>query len=236
MKRILIQSACLCIAAIAASCVVNTSGKLDSIGKTYEGYYYDATRPTTCLFRQNGKYYVKAPVVRFPASTKTWQPRQAETDPPEQPMHSRITGIPAWGYHEIFTMDTGSINFSGGDFHPILHASGSWIPAAQFEQNPFTVIGKENGIQHSREGDILNPDSIRIMDTHRSTGNILRLPLVLIAGCAIDLPGNILVSPFMLNDDEDDEDEDDFLDALIDDAIDKHLKKHRKHGKRHSKR
>ncbi len=232
MKRLLTPSACLCTAVLATSCVVNTSGKLDSIGKTCEGYYYDSTRPTTCLFRQNGKYYVKAPVVRFPASARAWQPRQMDTDPPEQPRNSSIASIPSWGYHEIFTTDSGSINFSGGDFYPILHASGSWIPAAQFEQNPFTVIGKETGIQSSREGDLVNPDSIQIMNTHRSTGNILRLPLVLIAGCAIDLPGNILVSPFMLND-HDDEDEDDFLDSLIDDAIDKHVTKHRKHRKRH---
>ena len=239
-KRILLPCVGLCAAAFTSSCIVNTSGKLDSIGKTHEGYYFDATRPTTCLFKQNGKYYVKAPIVSFPATSNAWRPEAASSDDPAPIRYSYISNVSSWGYHEIFTTDTGSINPSRGNFHPILHAGGNWIPAAEFEQKPYTVIGKEGGIQTSRAGDRLDVDAIRVTETHRSAGNILRLPLVLIAGCAIDLPGNIIIGPFMLDSNDDDDDDDDgFLDSLIDDALDNHCKKHHQHNKkshRHGKK
>lgn len=178
------------------SCVCNTSGKLDTVGKT-QTVWRIAER--THIYNQNGKYYVKGEACICDTSAKAFtylwksktEPDLAHTKRTEEPSHR--------GYHQITIPENDSIPLRQAQITskrtvnaPIsftLTPDTPWIPAATFAHTPFRAIDI-----HHQNPPSFSFDQVDNAETHRTNGNILRTPLVAVLFVAVDIPGSIVAT------------------------------------------
>lgn len=171
--------ACFCLT--LASCWLNTSGKLDAPGKYIEAYYINTSQPAAQIFEQSGRYYIKAPRLHLNPAPRMWTSVS-------EPSHYICMETKAWAYHEIFSYNKKSLPLPGQGNLPIPEPDAPWIPSGEFENSPFTVLGNAQSPTAPQPGTLLSSYELKAPSTHRSVGNILRLPLVGLSFCAIDLP------------------------------------------------
>lgn len=182
------------------SCICNTSGKLDTVGKTRQAFIVE--HPKT-LYIKNGEYYIKGESVTYDTQTETFmllgswwdgsgpdlspQPHTRNHGTFYRPIVRTVNNPYGRTYrHERDMEDELSSTSMLADYCKLTPGT-QWIPAAEFEQTP----SRELLIEETRD----HPERLVFLDlgdTHQSAGNILRTPIVTTLAIAIDTPVSLV--------------------------------------------
>lgn len=182
------------------SCVCNTSGKLDTVGKTRHAFIVE--HPQT-LYVKNGEYYIKGESVTYNTQTATFMPLGSWWDgsgPDLSPRPNtknrsifyrpivRTVNNPygrTYRHKRELENELTSTSMLADYCKP--KPGTQWIPAAEFEQTPCRELPIEETRSHPEQLVFLD-----LGDTHRSAGNILRTPIVATLAIAIDTPASLI--------------------------------------------
>ncbi|OCA03795.1 hypothetical protein [Akkermansia glycaniphila] len=178
------------------SCVCNTSGKLDTVGKTQTIW---CITEKTHLYSQNNKYYIKGEACIYETTAHTINYLWKTGTEPNLANTIQARGTPTRGYHQISISENANLQLLQGQTKRkitttapisfVLTPDTPWIPAATFEHTPFRTIAIPHQKTLSRSFSQIDP-----AEMHRTNGNILRTPLVAILFIAVDIPCSVIAT------------------------------------------
>ena len=182
------------------SCVCNTSGKLDTVGKTRNAYIVEHPK---ALYWKNGEYYIKGESVVYNTQTDSliplgdwWdgsepdlatQPIPGERKTFYRPIIRTVNNPYGSTYRHERDRENELATTSMLTNYCQLKPGTQWIPAEEFEKTPSRTLP----IQETRE-QTERLVFLDLGDTHRSTGNLLRTPIIATLAITVDTPGTIV--------------------------------------------
>ncbi len=185
---------------LVPSCVCNTSGKLDTLGKTRNAFIVE--HPKT-LYVKNGEYYIKGEAATYDTQTDTliplgswWDGSGPDLSPQPQterhgvfyrPIVRTVNNPYGRTYRHARDLEDELTTTSMLADYCKLKPGTQWIPAAEFEQTPSRELPIEETRKHAERLVFLD-----LGGTHRSTGNIIRTPIVATLAIAVDTPVTII--------------------------------------------
>lgn len=182
------------------SCVCNTSGKLDTVGKTRNAYIVEHPK---ALYWKNGAYYIKGESVVYNTQTNSliplgdwWdgsgpdlatQPIPGARKTFYRPIIRTVNNPYGSAYRHERDRENELATTSMLANYCKLKPDTQWIPSEEFEKTPSRTLP----IQETRE-QTERLVFLDLGDTQRSTGNLLRTPIVGIMALTIDTPVSLV--------------------------------------------